>query len=201
MSLKNLNLQKALPWILIIGGIIGVFCAFTLSQDKIRVLENPNFIPSCDLNPVISCGSVMKSAQATVFSLPNQYIGLSAYAALVTVGAAILAGGRFKRWFWLALNIGMALGTTFALWLMYESVFRIKALCPYCLGVDAVTFPMFWYVLLYSIDQKYIRLPKGRVQSVYTWIRQHHLDLLLLWILILTGVILKHFWYYYGRNF
>lgn len=201
MSIKSLTLKKALPWILIIGGLIGVFCAFTLSQDKIQALQNPQFTPACDLNPVISCGSVMKSAQATAFSVPNPFIGLIAYAALVTVGAAILAGGRFKRWFWLTLNIGMTLGTAFALWLMYESVFRIKALCPYCLGVDAVTFPMFWYVLLYSLDQKYIRLPKGRARTVYAWVRRHHLDLLLLWLLILTAVILKHFWYYYGRYF
>lgn len=201
MNGKNLNLQKLLPYILIIGGIIGVLCAFALSQDKIQALQNPNFVPSCDLNPVISCGSVMQSAQAAAFNFPNPFIGLSAYAALATVGAAILAGGRFKRWFWLALNIGMALGTTFALWLMYESVFRIKALCPYCLGIDVVTFPMFWYVLLYSIDQKHIRLPMGKPQKVYAWVRRHHLDLLLLWILILIAVILKHFWYYYGKNF
>ena len=199
MKTGNWTLKKALPYILIIGGIIAIYCAFVLSQDKIKLLENPHFVPSCNLNPVISCGSVMQSSQAKAFGFPNPFIGLGAYSALVTIGVAMLAGGRFKRWFWVLVNIGMALGTAFAFWLLFESVYRIHALCPFCLGVDAATIPMFWYLTLYNIDQRNIRLPKG-AQPVYGWVRRHHLDLLILFFVIITGLILKHFWYYYGKN-
>jgi hypothetical protein len=69
------------------------------------------------------------------------------------------------------------------------------------LGTDAATIPLFWYVTLYNIDQGNIRLPGGRVKKAYKWVRRHHLDLLVLAYLLLFFWIMKHFWYYYGRNF
>ncbi len=68
------------------------------------------------------------------------------------------------------------------------------------MAVWVVSITAFWYVTLYNIDQKNIRLPK-KAGKPYAWIRRHHLDLLVLWFLIITALILKHFWYYYGRNF
>lgn len=201
MSLRNITLQKALPWILLIGGIIGYACAFIIMWDKVKLADNPNYIPSCSLNPVISCGSVMKSAQAHAFGFPNPFIGLGAFPAVAVVGGAMLAGARFKRWFWLALEAGYILGTAFAYWLLFESVYRIHALCPYCLGIDVVVTITLWYLTLYNVDQKNIKLPKGKPQKVYGWIRRHHLDLLVTWSLIIIALILKHFWYYYGHYF
>ncbi len=198
---RDLTLKKSLPYILIIGGVIGYICAFVIMFDKIRILDNPHYVPSCDLNPIISCGNVMQTKQAGAFGFPNPFIGLGAYPMLAVVGVAMLAGARFKRWFWLALNIGLALGLAFAYWLLYESVYSIHALCPYCLGVDVVTIIMFWYITLYNFDQKHIRLPAMKARQAYAWIRRHHLDILILWFLIIIGLILKHFWYYYGKNF
>lgn len=200
MSVKNITLQKALPWILLIGGIIGYICAFIIMWDKVKLADNPNYIPSCSLNPIISCGSVMQSAQAHAFSFPNPFIGLGAFPAVAVVGAAMLAGARLKRWFWITLGVGYSLGTAFAYWLLFESVYRIQALCPYCLGVDVVVTITLWYLTLYMIDQKHIRLPKGKVRNAYVWIRRHHLDIIVGWFLVVIAIILKHFWYYYGQQ-
>src|SRR5258708_21690663 len=114
MAVKNLTLEKALPYILIIGGIIGFYCAFVLSLDKIKILENPHFIPSCNLNPVLSCGSVMQSKQANAFGFPNPFIGLGTFPAVIVVGGAMLAGAQMKRWFWLILEAGLVFGLAFA---------------------------------------------------------------------------------------
>src|ERR1700759_5598643 len=100
---KKWSIPKALPWILLIGGIIGYACAFIIMYDKVKLADDPNFVPSCSLNPVLSCGTVMKSWQANVFGFPNPFIGLGTFPAVAVVGAAILAGARFKRWFWLLL--------------------------------------------------------------------------------------------------
>jgi uncharacterized membrane protein len=200
MSERKITLQKALPYILIIGGIIGYYCSFILSLDKIHLLQNPHFIPSCNLNPVLSCGNVMHSKQADVFGFPNPFIGLGAFPVVIVVGGAMLAGAKFKRWFWLALETGQLLGLAFAYWLLFESVYRIKALCPYCLVVDVVMITLTWYLTLYIFDNKYISLPKGRGQRIYAWIRRHHLDILISWFIIIIALILKHFWYYYGRH-
>lgn len=168
--------------------------------DKVQILNNPGFVPSCNLNPIISCGSVMQSDQANAFGFPNPFIGLAAFPMLATVGAAMLAGARFKRWFWLALNAGLLLGIGFVHWLFFQSVYRIGALCPYCMVVWVSTISSFWYVTLYNIDHKNIVLPFDRIRQAYGWVRRHHFDLLLLWLLVIAGFILKHFWYYYGRH-
>jgi len=201
MSIKNLTLKKALPWILLVGGIIGYICAFIIMWDKVKLADNPNFAPNCNLNPVISCGSVMKSAQAHAFGFPNPFIGLGAFPAVAVVGAAMLAGARFKRWFWLTFGAVYVLGTAFAYWLLFESVYRIQALCPYCLGIDVVVTITLWYLALYMVDQKHLSIPrKGKTRTIYDWVRRHHLDILVAWFLIAIALILKHFWYYYGRN-
>jgi uncharacterized membrane protein len=200
MTIRNWTVPKVLPYILLIGGIIGYACAFIIMYDKVQLADNPNFIPSCDLNPVISCGNVMQSKQATAFGFPNPFLGLGGFAILATVGAAMLAGAKFKRWFWLGVNAGTLFAAGFVHWLFFESVYRIQALCPYCMVVWVVSITAFWYVTLYNIDHKNLKLPE-RAGKPYTWVRRHHLDLLVLWLLVIAALILKHFWYYYGRNF
>lgn len=198
---KAWTVPKILPYILLIGGIIGYACAFIIMFDKIRILDNPNYVPSCNLNPIISCGSVMQSKQATAFGFPNPFIGLGAFPVLAVIGGAIFAGAKFKRWFWLGLNAGLVFAVGFVHWLFFESVYRIQALCPWCMIVWTVSIITFWYVTLYNIDQGHIKLPKRALTKGYGWVRRHHLDLLVLWFLIIFALIMKHFWYYYGRNF
>lgn len=195
---KNATLTKAIPYLLIGGGIIGLICSFIITQDKLDLAENPHFVPSCNLNPIISCGSVMSSKQGSLFGFPNPWLGLAAFAVLVTVGVSILAGAKFKRWFWLGLETGIVLGTAFAYWLLLESVYRIKALCPYCLTVDVVVITLIWYVTLYNIEEGHIVLP-ARLIGLVDFARKHHLDILLAWFIILIAIILQHFWYYYGQ--
>lgn len=195
---KSWSLPKVLPWILIIAGIIGLISAFSISYDEIKILQNPSYHPICDINPVISCGTVMQSKEGSVFGFPNPYIGLAAFGALITIGVAILAGAKFKRWFWLGLEAGSVFGLIFVHWLFYESVYHINSLCPYCMAVWVATITTFLYVSFYNIDQKYIRLP-NRCSKKYQFLRRHHLDILFLWFLIIAFLILKHFWYYYSR--
>jgi uncharacterized membrane protein len=201
MTSKTWTLQKALPYILLIGGVIGYICAFVIMFDKVQILKNPHYIPSCSLNPIVSCGSVMQSKQANAFGFPNPFIGLGAFPAVAVVGGAILAGAtKLKRWFWLTLEAGYALGVAFAYWLLFESVYRIHALCPYCLTIDVVMTITFWYLTLYVIDQKHLKLPKGKSAPAYAWLRRHHADLLITWFIIVIALILKHFWYYFGHH-
>ncbi len=201
MNRQNLNLKKLLPYILIIGGIIGLFCAFTLSQDKVRILEHPNTQLNCSLDPILACGSVISSDQAHTFGFSNPFLGLAGFAAMATIGVVLLAGAKLQRWFWLAMEAGLLFALGFVHWLFFQSVYRIHNLCIYCMVVWVVTITSFWYVTLYNIDQKHIRLPAGRAQRVYRWVRRHHLDILILWLLVIAALILKHFWYYYGKKF
>lgn len=190
-----------IPYILIIAGIVGILASVIITVEKFDLIQNPSYHPACDLNPIVSCGSVMESKQANAFGFMNTYIGIVGFPVLLTVGMAMLAGAKFKRWFWLGLEAGLTLGMIFAYWLLYQSVYNIHALCPYCLSVDVVLTIAFWYTTLYNIEQGTIKLPKGKWQSVAIFARRHHLDILILWFLIIFALILKHFWYYYRKHF
>lgn len=190
---------KVLPWLLIIGGIIGIICSLVLVYDQIRVWENPSYVPTCNLNPVISCGSVINSKQGDIFGIPAPFFGLLAFPALATVGAAILAGARFKRWFWIGLQAGAIGGVIFALWLFALSLYKVHALCPFCLTVDVVVYTLFWYITLHNLQTGVFTVRRSW-QKVVDFIVRHHLDILLLWFVAVALFALKHFWYYYGKH-
>lgn len=196
---KTLTLQKTLPWLLIVAGTIGLICACVIGYDEISLLQNAHFQPNCDLNPVISCGSVMQSKQAHTFGIPNFFIGLVCFPIVITTGVVLLNGARLKRWYWLGLEGGTIFGLGFVHWLFFQTVYRIHALCPYCMVIWVMTIATFWYVTLYNIQTKAIHL-KGPWQKVGYYVRRHHLDILVLWLLIIAFLILKHFWYYYGKG-
>lgn len=196
-TFKTLTLKRALPWILIIGGAIGLIAAFIIMFEKIELLKDPGFVPSCNLNPVISCGSVMGSDQSNAFGFPNPLIGLMAFPVVITTGVLLLIGTKLPRWYMLGLQLGTIFGLAFIHWLFFQSTYRIGALCPYCIAVWIVTITMFWYVLLANIERGVIRL-RGRAASVAAFLRMHHLDILMFWFLVLFCLILRRFWYYYG---
>jgi uncharacterized membrane protein len=197
---RTTTLQRALPWLLIICGVIGLAAAFIIMVEKIHLLQDPAFRPNCDLNPVISCGSVMESKQSNAFGFPNPLIGLMAFPVLITTGILMRSGVKFKRWYMLGLQFGTLFGIAFVHWLFFQSTYRIGALCPYCIAVWIVTITTFWYVLLYNIREKHIVL-SGKLAAVGAFLQRHHLDILILWFLIIFVLIMKHFWYYYGPAF
>ena len=197
---KDVTLRRAIPWILVVCGVIALACSFIIMYDKVELLKNPSFKPNCDLNPIISCGSVMASKQANAFGFPNPFLGLIGFSVVIAIGMGMLAGATFKRWFWLGLQFGTIFGLGFVHWLFFQSVYRIHALCPYCMVVWVMTITLFWYTLHYNIQTGAIKL-KGAWQKAGFFARKHHLDILVLWLLVIAALILKHFWYYYGRNF
>lgn len=198
--MQKLSFTKSLPWILAVAGIVGVICSLVLTYDHIKIWQNPGYQPACSLNPVVSCGSVINSKQGDLFGIPAPFFGLLVFPVLVTIGVALLAGARLKRWFWLGVESAAACGFLFTIWLFLLSVYRIHALCPFCLMTDVAVSTAVWYITLYNIEQGFIRLPK-QTERVNNFVRHHHLDLLLTWFLLVFIFILHHFWYYYGKYF
>ncbi len=193
------SFSRIMPWLLLIGGFVGLVCAFIITVEKIDLLKNPQYVPPCNLNPVISCGSVMASKQAAAFGFPNPIIGLVAFSILITLGVVLLAGSTLKRWLWWGLGAGSLFGVCFVHWLFFQSVYRIHALCPYCMVVWVVTITTFWYNTLYILELSQNKLSAGW-QECASFLRHHHLDILIFWLLAIAALILKHFWYYYGKH-
>jgi uncharacterized membrane protein len=136
---------------LIIVGVIGWIAAFALTIEKFELLINPQEALGCDFSVLVQCTANLESPQGSVFGFPNPIIGLGAWIAPIVVGAALLAGARFDRWFWIAFNAGMLFAIVFVGWLISQSIFVLGTLCPWCMVTWAVTIPAFWVVTLSNL--------------------------------------------------
>jgi uncharacterized membrane protein len=200
MARTKASLNKVFPYLLGVGGLLGLVASFILSYDTFRISQNSHYLPSCNLNPVLSCGNVINASGDKIFGVPYPYYGIAAFAVILTIAVVMFAGAKFKNWFWIAFQTAATLGIIGAYSLLLKSIFKIHALCPYCLSVDVVTTTLVWYLTLYNFDNKIIKLKSARAKKIYGWVRMHHLDLLVLWFLLVIAFILNHFWYYYGKH-
>jgi len=148
-------------WILVIGGIIGIAASIELIVQKIAVLSNPDFVPNCDINPVLSCGSVINTEQASLFGFPNPVLGVIGFTVVIMFGALLFAGVVLPRSMWLGLNLGALAGMVFVIWLVVQSLYVIGALCPWCMVVWSITIPIFWQVTTDNLASKRLSFGKG----------------------------------------
>ena len=188
---------KWFSWLLIFVAVVGIVASMVLTLDKIHVLRDPNYNPACNINPIFSCGSVMKTKQAEVAGAPNTIIGLMAFPALLTVGVSMLFGARMNKRFWQLFQLVAVGGLAAVIYLFYQGVYRINALCIYCLSVWIVVLLLVWYTTLWNLKNGTIILPK-KLQPLQAWALRHHIDVLTVVYLVLIGAILQHFWYYFG---
>lgn len=181
----------ASAWWVLIAGVVGLIAAATLTVEKIKILQDPSYVPSCSINPVLSCGSVMVTPQASEFGLPNSLWGIAAFAVVVVTG--VLAVGRvaLPRWYWAGLTVGIGLGVVFVHWLIVQSLYRIGALCPYCMVVWAVTIPLL--VVVAPIALRPLGA-NGVMRGLYQW----RWSLTALWFTGLILLILVRFWDYWS---
>ncbi|MDN4520618.1 vitamin K epoxide reductase family protein [Mycolicibacterium austroafricanum] len=178
-------------WVLI-GGVIGLTAALTLMIEKIELLINPDYIPTCSINPVLSCGSVMITPQASLFGFPNPLLGIVAFSVVVVTGVLAVAKVNLPRWYWAGLAAGTLLGAVFVHWLIFQSLYRIGALCPYCMVVWAMTIPLL--VVTASIALQARRSGSAVVRVLYSW----RWSLVTLWFTGVALLILERFWNYWS---
>jgi uncharacterized membrane protein len=175
----------------LIAGVLGLAAAATLTVEKIEILINPDYVPSCSINPVLSCGSVMVTSQASVFGFPNSLMGIVSFTVVLVTGVLAIAKVELPRWYWGGMAIGGLLGTIFVHWLAWQSLYSIGALCPYCMVVWAVTIPLF--VVATSIAMT-PATSNGVVRALYSW----RWSLVALWFTGLILLILVRFWDYWS---
>lgn len=169
------------------GGAIGLLAAFVLTVERFRLLENPEHRLSCDLSPILSCGSVMVTEQARVFGFPNPLLGIGAFSVVLTLGVLLAGGVRLPRWVLAGFAGGACLGLAFVAWLSFQSMYRIGALCPWCMVVWSVTIPIaVWTVALAARPH-----PFGRVLWDY-----RYLAVVTLYLALVVQALVR-FWDYW----
>lgn len=128
---------------MLVAGSIGLLASLILVIERYELLLDPSYVPSCSLNPVLSCGSVMTAPQAALLGFPNPILGIPAFTVVVVTGILTLGAVPIPRWYWTGLAAGLSAGVVFVHWLIFQSLYRIGALCPYCMAVWAVTIPLW----------------------------------------------------------
>lgn len=157
---------------LVFAGVVGWWAAFSLTMERFAQLENPGEAASCDFSVLVQCSANLQSPQGSVFGFPNPIIGLTAWAAPIVVGMALLAGARFARWFWVLFWLGFAFALTFVIWLISQSIFVLATLCPWCMVTWSVVIPSFFVVTLHVLREGVIPAPRVRhlAERLMPWI-------------------------------
>ena len=193
--LHRLRHHDVAVWVtMLIASLASLVASFVLAIDALALAEDPNADLGCNINAVISCGTVGTSWQASLLGFPNAFLGLVFEPAVITVAVACLAGVRFPRGFMLAAQIIYSIALAFAYWLFEQAMFEIGALCPWCLLVTVATTLVFFEMTYVNIRDDNLLLPR-RLQNALTAFVQSNLDIMLVvaWLLVLVlSVVLKY---------
>ena len=194
-TLRRLRHHNA--WIfgtMLFSACVSLLASFVLSIDAVRLAENPGTVLSCNINAVVSCGTVAVSWQASLFGFPNAFLGLVAEPVVITVAVASLGGVRFPRWFMFAAQIVYLLGVFFAYWLFHQSMFVIGALCPWCLLVTVSTTLVFATLTHVNIRDGNLFLP-ARAQRAAAGFVAADLDTIVvtIWLLVLALAVVTRY--------
>ena len=181
-------------WWVLIAGVIGLIASATLTVEKIEILLNPSYVPSCNLNPIVSCGSVMTTPQASALGFPNSLIGIAAFTVVAVTGVLAVAKVPLPRWYWVGMTLGTLVGTAFVHWLIFQSLYRIGALCPYCMVVWVATISLL--VVVASIAFGPAGDDRGSIvaRELYHW----RWSIATIWFTAVFLLILARFWDYWS---
>ena len=180
-------------WWLLIAGVIGLASSVTLTVEKIDILADPGYVPSCNFNPILSCGSVMITPQASLLGFPNPLLGIAGFTVVVVAGVLAVTKVPLPQWFWVGLTAGILVGAVFVHWLIFQSLYRIGALCPYCMVVWAVIMTLV-VVVLSILVRPSVDGAGAAVRVLFQW----RWSIVTLWFTAVFLLIMVRFWDYWS---
>lgn len=131
----------------LITSILGLWASAALAIDFIRRLQDDQYVPGCDLNPMIGCGLFLDSPAASTFAIPNVVVGVAAFPVVITLAVLLIGGVRLPIWVWRGLTLGTLFGIGFVVYLQYQAMFVLHGLCPWCLVIWVIMIPLFVHTL------------------------------------------------------
>lgn len=143
---------------MVLGGI-GFAASMWLAIEKYLAFVEPDRTASCTINLFVTCSAAMDSWQGALLGFPNPYLGLAAFPVVVTTGVVLLTGARLPRWYWMSLLVATVAGELLVFFLMWTSFYGIVALCPACMIVWTVMWPLLWYQVVRGVQSR--DLPVG----------------------------------------
>ncbi|WP_108495217.1 vitamin K epoxide reductase family protein [Promicromonospora sp. AC04] len=143
---------RTMALLLVVLGGIGFIASFGLAWEKYLAFVDPERTASCTINLFVTCSAAMDSWQGALLGFPNPYLGVAAFPVVITTGVMLLLGTRLPRWYWTSLLVGTVLGQALVFFLMWTSFYSIVALCPYCMVVWTIMWPLLWYQVVRGVQ-------------------------------------------------
>ncbi|WP_140445494.1 MULTISPECIES: vitamin K epoxide reductase family protein [unclassified Bifidobacterium] len=183
--------------IMLIASAVALIVSFVLSAETLELARHPGQQLSCDVNSVLSCSAVAQSWQAEIvkfagLSYPNAFFGIAAESVFVTIAVIGLARVKVPKWFAACTWFGGLAALLYSYWLTTQSLFVIRALCPWCLALMFSTTIQF--MALSHATATVQRLPGGasdRPRAFDTYYRLNY-DLMVdvVWVVAIVAIIL-----------
>lgn len=179
---------------MLFSACLSLLASFVLSVDAIELARDPSANLACNINQVISCGTVGASWQASLLGFPNAFLGLIAEPVVITIAVASLAGVKFPRGFMLAAQVVYTIGFVFAYWLFFQAMYVIGALCPWCLLVTLSTTLVFVTLTHVNLRDGNLFLPPRAQQAALSALRLGvDAFVVVAWLLGLAVLIISHY--------
>ena len=126
--------------ITLIASAVALVVSFVLAAETLELARHPGQQLSCDVNSTLSCSAVAQSWQAEIvkfggLSYPNAFFGIAAESVFVTIAVIGLARVKVPKWFAACTWFGGLAAILYSYWLTTQSLFVIRALCPWCLAL------------------------------------------------------------------
>ena len=183
---------------MLISSLLSLTASLVLSVDAIALAKNANSKLFCDINAVVSCGKVALSWQSNLLGFPNAFIGLICEPVVITLAVAGLGRTRFPKWFMKTALAIYFVGLSFALWLLSQSFFVIKAFCPWCLLVTVSTVTVFSTMLRVNLFDNTFNFSTVKHEKVLNFIDKgwDHVVVAAIYSIIIVAILVK-----YGKYF
>lgn len=184
------SLARVWAWVLTLGGSAGMVAMTWQASERIHMLKYPGGALSCNLNPIVDCGTVLGNRWAALFGFPNAFIGMIVFAMLALSGLFMLLGTTPNRAY---RNVVMALAAIlmgFSVWFFGMSLYVIGKICIFCVVGWIVNIPIFTYTFANwsKADGK-----------LGIFMRKNHINIMVVaYVIMLALYLLKFSGYYFG---
>lgn len=195
-SKNNQLILRIYSWVLAVGGTLGLIAMTWQASERIHMLKNPGVALNCNLNPIVDCGGVLGNKLAAVLGFPNAFLGMIFFAILASSGLMLLSGGVFQKWY---RHFVMAVATIlmlFSVWFFGVSLYILGKICIFCVVGWVVSVPIFWYSLIYFL-QNTQKKRSTNFQKFTDFIARHHIDIVAVTYVVMIVLYLIRFREYY----
>lgn len=196
---NNKKLNISYPKLLIGASLVGLIASFWQAFERVQMLKNPGQELSCNISPVVECGSVLENNLAAVFGPPNAFIGVVVFSILLAFGLQRLSDGKWNN---VVRNLALFFSVViflFSVWFFAVSLYVIGKICIFCIFIWAVSMPIGLYGVKDYLENKSKSKKKRFEKSLNGFLQKHHFTLLVtIYAILIVLFLLKFKEYYFG---